>query len=57
MQLQMTSTIPKLYYFHLNARAEVTRQMFKLASVEFEDIRYSFEEWGKLKSTGKTGYF
>ena len=53
----MCSTTPKLYYFDIKGRAEVTRQMFNLASVKFEDIRYSFEEWGQLKSSGNTGYF
>ena len=51
----MCSETPKLYYFNGKGRAEVTRQMFKLASAPFEDIRYSFEEWGKLKSSGKSG--
>ena len=52
----MSSTIPKLYYFDIEGRAEVTRQMFNLASIKFEDIRYSGEEWVKLKTSGNTGY-
>ena len=34
----------------------MTRQMFNLASIKFEDIRYSGEEWVKLKTSGNTGY-
>ena len=54
----MCSTFtPKLVYFNGKGRAEVTRTMFALAGVEYEDKRYSLEEWGKLKESGNTGYF
>ena len=48
---------PTLVYFNGKGRAEATRQMFALAGVKFEDKRYSFEEWGKLKASGNTGNF
>ena len=54
----MCSTFtPTLVYFNVTGRAEVTRRMFALAGVKYEDKRYSMEEWGKLKSFGNTGNF
>ena len=54
----MCSTFkPTLVYFNGKGRAEATRQMFALAGVKFEDKRYSFEEWGKLKASANTGNF
>ena len=46
---------PKLVYFNGKGKGEVTRHMFTLAGVKFEDKRYSFEEWGILKTSGNTG--
>ena len=52
----MCSTFtPTLIYFNGKGRAEVTRLMFALAGVAFEDKRYSPKEWGQLKSSGNTG--
>ena len=39
----------KLTYFDSAGRAEVTRLMFKLKNVDFEDRRVSREEWMLLK--------
>eukprot|EP00117_Sycon_ciliatum_P042244 scpid82425/ scgid30752/ Hematopoietic prostaglandin D synthase; GST class-sigma; Glutathione S-transferase; Glutathione-dependent PGD synthase; Glutathione-requiring prostaglandin D synthase; Prostaglandin-H2 D-isomerase len=40
----------KLTYFDATGRAELSRRMFKLAGVEFEDVRVSKDEWPKLKA-------
>jgi glutathione S-transferase len=45
----------KLSYFNLEGLAEPIRLMFKVANVEFEDHRFSFEEWPALKATFPTG--
>ncbi|GMT13630.1 hypothetical protein PFISCL1PPCAC_4927, partial [Pristionchus fissidentatus] len=39
----------KLYYFPVRALGEAIRQTFKLAEVEFEDVRVPAEEWAALK--------
>ena len=39
----------KLYYFNTKGFGENARMLFKVAGVEFEDIRYSREEWPSLK--------
>ena len=44
-----------LTYFNVRGRAEPTRLLFKAAGVEFEDRRFSFEEWGKEKEQLKSG--
>ena len=44
-----------LIYFDVRGRAEPTRLLFKAAGVEFEDRRFSFEEWGKEKEQLKSG--
>ena len=44
-----------LIYFDVRGRAEPTRLLFKAAGVEFEDRRFSFEEWGKEKEQFKSG--
>ncbi|XP_053402365.1 glutathione S-transferase 1-like isoform X1 [Mercenaria mercenaria] len=41
----------KFVYFDLRARGELTRYVFHAASKEFEDSRFSFEEWNSLKPT------
>lgn len=38
-----------LIYFNVRGRAEPTRLLFKAAGVEFEDRRFTFEEWGKAE--------
>ncbi|CAJ0581374.1 unnamed protein product, partial [Mesorhabditis spiculigera] len=40
----------KLHYFGLYARGEPIRQVFALAGQEFEDTRYSMEEWPQHKA-------
>ena len=48
---------PILVYFQIKGKGEVTRHMFALAGVEFEDKRYSFKEWGMMRATGnKIGF-
>ena len=44
-----------LTYFAVRGRAEITRLLFKVAGVEFEDKRLTFEEWGKEKEHLKSG--
>jgi len=44
-----------LIYFDVRGRAEATRLLFKVAGVEFEDRRMTFEEWGKQKEQWKSG--
>lgn len=39
----------KLYYFNARGRAEPTRLCFAAAEVKYEDVRFTFEEWGKQK--------
>lgn len=46
-----------LTYFDVRGRGEVTRLLFKVAGVEFEDKRLTFEEWGKEKENMKSGEF
>lgn len=38
-----------LTYFDGRGRAEVTRMMFALAGVEFEDKRVTFQDWPVMK--------
>ncbi|CAJ0564184.1 unnamed protein product, partial [Mesorhabditis spiculigera] len=45
----------KLTYFGLKGRAEIARQLFALAGVEYEDKRITFEEWPALKSSTPFG--
>ncbi|RDD46087.1 Hematopoietic prostaglandin D synthase [Trichoplax sp. H2] len=42
----------KLYYFNLDARAELIRLLFAYGGIKYEDIRYSFDEWPKVKESG-----
>ncbi|XP_071801495.1 S-crystallin 4-like [Asterias amurensis] len=41
----------KVIYFDARGRAEPTRMMLAHAGQEFEDVRYTSEEWGKNKAT------
>ena len=45
----------KLSYFNLEGLAEPIRLMFKIANLEFEDNRFSFEEFPALKATFPNG--
>ena len=39
----------KLSYFDFAGRAELIRLIFSAGKVDFEDHRFSFDEWKKLK--------
>ena len=45
--------MPKLYYFDLYGRAEVSRQALTLSGVAFEDVRVTGDSWKELKASGK----
>ena len=45
----------KVVYFDFTGRAETTRMLLHMAGQEFEDVRYSREEWPKYKD-GKYCY-
>jgi len=47
----------KLSYFDLYGRGELIRLVFAAAKVEFEDHRFSFEEWPKIKPSLYLQYF
>ena len=44
----------KLYYFNSRGNAEVIRIMFAQAGVEYEDVRFTSEQWAEFKP--KTPY-
>lgn len=46
----------KLHYFNLDARAELIRLLLAYGGIEYEDVRYSFDEWPKIKETGEFHY-
>ncbi|XP_055955439.1 glutathione S-transferase 1-like [Patella vulgata] len=39
----------RLHYFDSRGRAEIARLMFNAAGQEFDDVRYSKEEWPAFK--------
>nr|XP_058952799.1 glutathione S-transferase 1-like [Pocillopora verrucosa] len=43
----------KLYYFDVRGRAEIVRLSFVAANMEYEDIRFTREEWVKEKESGR----
>lgn len=45
----MSKTSYKLYYFPARARGELARMLFHAAGEDFEDARFNFEEWAKIK--------
>lgn len=45
----------RLHYFDVRGRAEIVRMLFKLAQVEFEDIRVTESEWTRVKLDTPTG--
>ena len=51
-------SIPELLYFNAMANAEVTRQMFVIAGIEFKDTRLKdMEEWKQIKASGEISMF
>lgn len=46
----MSEETLKFYYFDLQARGEITRLIFVAAGENYEDIRFSFEQWPEFKS-------
>ncbi|XP_060834608.1 glutathione S-transferase-like [Rhopalosiphum padi] len=44
-------TTYKLTYFNLTARAEQIRFLLSYLNVDFEDVRFEFEQWPTIKST------
>ena len=45
----------KLTYFNIQARGEVSRILFALADVKYEDNRIEFDDWPSLKK-GKCNF-
>ncbi|WKX93334.1 hypothetical protein Q1695_010969 [Nippostrongylus brasiliensis] len=46
----------KLTYLKFRGIAEVSRELFALAGQEYEDVRYSFEEWAEHKDKTPFGH-
>ncbi|CAG9333864.1 unnamed protein product [Blepharisma stoltei] len=42
----------RFHYFDAFGRGEVTRLILKHLGLEFEDVRHTYETWGKEKTTG-----
>lgn len=38
-----------LYYFDVDARAELIRLLLAYAGIEYKEINYSFEDWPNVK--------
>ena len=50
--------VPELIYFNGIGKAEVTRQMFVIAGVEFKDTRFKTrEEWLEAKNSGEISMY
>ncbi len=43
----------KVYYFDIYGKGEPIRMILHQAKVPFEDVRYSFAEWGSHKQDEK----
>ena len=51
-----SSDKPKLFYFDFPGKAEITRLIFAYTGTEFEDVRFSGEEWAtKYKGEAPLG--
>ena len=46
----------KIIYFNGRGRAEIARWIFKVAGVDFEDVRYEQEEWKSVKEKLNTPF-
>ncbi len=46
----------RLYYFDARGRAELSRMLFALAHVEYEDVRVEQDDWKNHKA-GMTSFF
>ena len=46
---------PTFYYFQGNAKGGLTRAILHAKNVDFEDKRFSFDEWGNYKSKFEYG--
>ncbi|XP_078659356.1 hematopoietic prostaglandin D synthase-like [Branchiostoma floridae x Branchiostoma belcheri] len=44
----------KLTYFNARARGELIRLIFAAAGVEFDDVRFNYEQWYAFKAKGTT---
>ena len=49
--ISITTTMPmvKLVYFGAEGRGELTRILLNIGNIDFEDFRFSFDEWPKHK--------
>ena len=43
----------KVFYFPIYGRAEPIRMLLSHAKQDYEDVRYTFEEWGKIKGESR----
>ena len=41
--------VVKLVYFDLQGRGELIRTLLKCGDIQFEDVRFGFEDWPKHK--------
>ena len=50
-ELKPATTMPmvKLVYFAAEGRGELTRILLNIGNIDFEDFRFSFDEWPKHK--------
>ena len=45
----------KLYYFDARGRAEISRFIFAYAGQDYEDVRFSKDDWPKYKASAPFG--
>ena len=41
----------RLHYFNIRGRAEVARYIMAVGDIEYEDVRFTFEQWPELKKS------
>jgi len=52
----MAAPAISLHYFAIKGRAEAIRLAFHIGGIKFEDVRFSFAEWGQsIKATAELG--